>query len=203
MVYCNTFYYKRWLALIRRTRKLGMPKFLLFGVFRRTLKNAVENPACYLPPQNLKSWKQLCSIRWWIAFKQNNTKPTKNSCKAADFRQFLRSTCGLNTQYVLSKFTDPSGRGMTMCFARYWLIGQSREPRDLTCWFRLPTHLLSSETRWFILNWLVPGVCSCEYALWVCGLDFELGSSFFGTRPYSHGSVFTIEIQFWSFRGGL
>ena len=52
------FMTKRWLALIRRTKNLRMPKFLLFDIFHRTLKIPGENPACYLPPKNLKSWGQ-------------------------------------------------------------------------------------------------------------------------------------------------
>ena len=45
------FITKRWLAFIRRTKNLSMPKFLLFDVFRRKLKIPGENPVCYLPPK--------------------------------------------------------------------------------------------------------------------------------------------------------
>ena len=38
IVFCKTFITKRWLAFIRRTKEFRMPNFLLFDVFRRTLK---------------------------------------------------------------------------------------------------------------------------------------------------------------------
>ena len=49
--FARLFITKKWLAFIRRTKKFRMPNFLLFDVFRRTLKIPGENPAlqvCYL-----------------------------------------------------------------------------------------------------------------------------------------------------------
>ena len=42
--FARLFITKRWLAFIRRTEKFRMPNFLLFDVFRRTLKIPGENP---------------------------------------------------------------------------------------------------------------------------------------------------------------
>mgnify|MGYP001801579247 CR=1 FL=1 len=44
MVFCKTLMTKRWLAFIRRTINFRMPIFLIFDVFRRTLKIPEENP---------------------------------------------------------------------------------------------------------------------------------------------------------------
>ena len=160
-------------------QKTRNAKVSTFWRFPPNAKNSCREP-CLLPAST--KFEILGTTLLHTVVNSLQTKQHKTNQKPMQSRRFQAIfEVNLWTEHSVcpGKIYWPVRRGMTECFASYWLIGQSREPRDLTCWFRLPTHLLSSETRWIILNWLVPGVCSCEYALWVCVLDFGLGSSFF------------------------